>query len=159
MSQIYNLHFNPGESCHQYEAAGKVHQVPRSCCRDWLGKVFFLAGYFFLFKYYGCAHLMQVGKWPEHNFRRSWSSLCGGGLAGLPCLVVWPCGCRPGGTLQLLQKLTALWKQEVPGRQLLIDRLLWTSNGSDTQWPRVAGGRPSDTQQPAPGQFPTVVVL
>ena len=47
MSEIYNLHLNSGESCHQYEAAGKVHQAPNSCCRDWLGKVFFLDGYFF----------------------------------------------------------------------------------------------------------------
>ena len=60
MSQIYNLHLNSGESCHQYEAAGKVHQAPHSCCRDWLGKVFFLAGYFF--------HLQIVRTW------RRWES-------------------------------------------------------------------------------------
>ena len=59
---------------------------------------------FFLFKCY----ITQVGKRTKHNFRWSWSSLCGWRLASLPCLVVWPCGCRPGGTLQLLQKLTTL---------------------------------------------------
>ena len=63
---------------------------------DW-ERFFCSLNIFFLFKYYGSAHLTQVGKWPEHNFCRSWSSLRGGWLAGIPCLVVWPCGCRPGG--------------------------------------------------------------
>jgi len=53
--------------------------------------------------------------------------------------------------------------QEVPGRQLLLDRLLWTetrsTNGSVTQWPRVDGGRPSDTEQPGPETVPTIIVL
>ena len=56
-----------------------------------------------------------------------------------------------------------LKKQEVPGRQLLIDQLLWTetksTNGSAIQLPRVAGGRPSDTEQPGPEANPTIMIL
>ena len=44
-------------------------------------------------------HITQMGKWTKHNFRRSWSSMRGGWLAGLPCVVVWPCGRWPGSTI------------------------------------------------------------
>ena len=106
----------------------------------------------------------QVGKWREFNFCWSRPPLYCWRLACLPRLAVRPHCCWPGGSALVLilrkEDFQQTNKQEVPGRQLLLDRLLWTEvNGSVTHWPRVAGGRPSDTEQPGPETLPTIIVF
>lgn len=109
--------------------------------------------------------MTQVGEWRKFNFRWARTPVCCWGLASLPCLAVRPYFCRPGGATHVeFEEIHRINKtQEVPGRQLLLDRLLWTetrsTNGSVTQWPRVGGGRPSDTEQPGPETVPTIIVL